>query len=233
MIMTTHKKIRKLGILGGIGPEASSYFYAEIIRRLRERGLIHQNADYPQIVLNSVNAPELVSNDVTDEMLEPYAQGILELVSLKPDYIVMACNTIHLFRDRLIKRSGYTNISNISEIVSETLKATSGSICVMGTASTVSSGLYYVAGRAYVNPDGDQLSEIGAIVVDYNATGEVKKNKEKLLKIIQRQKDKGAGIFIAGCTEVSELLHGVKSVELVDALELLIEDTIQRISTSA
>lgn len=219
-----------LGILGGIGPEATSYFYSEIIRRLRENGNITRNTDYPQIIINSINAPELVSAEVTDNMLEPYAQGITELASLKPDYIVMVCNTIHLFRDRLIEHSGYAEISDMAQIVSTALTLIPGSICVMGTDRTVSSGLYNMPGREYVNPDTEQLTLIGRVVVNYNSTGEVKKNRDALMEIVKNRRAAGADIFIAGCTEVAELLRDHKSsMALVDTLELLVADTVRRI----
>jgi|SRR3989344_4104362 len=221
--------MKKIGILGGIGPEASIYFYSEIIRRLRERGAIHRNADYPQIIITSINAPELVSMEVTDEMLAPYVGGIKELALLKPECIIMACNTIHLFRDRLIKQSGYTNISDISLVVATALEKSPGTICVLGTAATVTSDLYALAGRDFSNPDENELKEIGEVVVSYNATGEMAKNKEVLLRIAENHRNKGAGIFIAGCTEVSELLRGEKTITLIDTLELLIEDTLHRV----
>ena len=220
----------KFGILGGIGPEASSYFYAEIIKRLRDRGFIRRNADYPQIVINNLNAPELVSMDVTDEMLAPYVEGIKELALHKPEYIVMACNTIHLFRDQLIIKSGYANISDISKVVSDALEKTPGTICVLGTAATVTSGLYAIPGRDFSNPDENELKEIGEVIVSYNASGELSKNKETLLGIVKNHQQQGASIFIAGCTEVSEVLREVGGVNLVDTLELLIENTIERIT---
>jgi aspartate racemase len=224
--------MKTLGILGGIGPEASSYFYAEIIRRLRESGTIHKNVDYPQIFINSINAPELVSLEVTDEMLDPYVRGVTELASLMPDFIVMACNTIHLFRDRLIKQSGYKNISDLSQIVSVALAKTTGPISVIGTPTTVSSGLYRIAGRIHIDPSPEELQEIGDVVVNYNATGEIPKNKSILMHIIESRRVAGAEIFIAGCTEISELLRGIQDILLVDTLELLIEDTLRLIQSA-
>ncbi len=223
--------MKTLGILGGIGPEASSYFYAEVIRRLRESGAIRRNTDYPQIFINSINAPELVSLEVTDELLEPYARGIIELASLKPDYIVMVCNTIHLFRERLIRASDYEKISDLSQIVGAALAHMPGTTCVVGTAATVTSGLYHVPGRIYTNPDDTQLAEIGNIVISYNASGEVENNRAALQRIIQERHIAGADIFIAGCTEISELLRGVKGFTILDTLELIIQDTVQRIQT--
>ncbi|HWP61670.1 MAG TPA: aspartate/glutamate racemase family protein [Candidatus Paceibacterota bacterium] len=223
----------KLGILGGIGPEASCYFYAEIIKRLQERGRIRRNADYPQIIINSINAPELTTLQVTDEMLAPYVEGLKELAALQPDYIVMACNSIHVFREQLIKQSGYSNISDVAQIVAKAVGQRKGKICTLATPATVISGLYNIPGREYSDPAESELIEIGNVVANYNATGEIKKNKEMLMRIANAHQKDGASIYIAGCTEVSELLRSENDITLIDTLELLIEDTLQRIQPEA
>ena len=50
----------KIGILGGIGPEATGEFYNKLIKRLQEKDLIKSNKDFPQIFINSIPAPELI-----------------------------------------------------------------------------------------------------------------------------------------------------------------------------
>lgn len=222
----------KLGILGGIGPEASTYVYTELIRRLRDSGAIRHNGDYPHIIVNSINPPELVSLEVNDTQLAPYIDGVKELAATGVDYIMMACNTIHLFRERLIAQSGFSNISDISQIVSEALKPIQGSLCVLGTPATISSGLYTFENKTYANPEGVALSDIASVVVNYNATGETAQNKEILLRIVRDCRKRGASVFIAGCTEISELLRGETELVVVDTLELLIQDTLQRICQS-
>lgn len=221
--------MKKIGILGGIGPEATSYFYTQLIQRVRGAGNVRRNIDYPQIIINSMNAPELVSPVASKDDLEPYIRGIRELALLNPEYIVMACNTIHLFRDEIIEQSGYEKISDIKQIVTQRLATVPGTISVIGTQLTVSGGLYTDPERTYINPDARQLALIGEVVVNYNAHGETLENKKKLLEIIGQKKQDGADVFIAGCTEVSELLQGETNDTIIDTLELLIDDTVQRI----
>ncbi len=58
--------MKKIGILGGIGPEATGHFYLKLIKRLQETGRIKRNTDYPQIIINSIPAPELVDEKIQD-----------------------------------------------------------------------------------------------------------------------------------------------------------------------
>src|SRR3989338_9160267 len=90
-----------IGILGGIGPEATGLFYLALIRRLQEQGLIRRNQDFPRIVINSIPAPELVQDSPSQDDLRPYLDGLKALDRLGVDFIVMVCNTIHLYHDRL------------------------------------------------------------------------------------------------------------------------------------
>src|SRR3989338_5655614 len=91
----------KIGVLGGIGPEATGLFYLKLIKRLQDSGLIRDNQDFPQIIINSIPAPELIFDKVENTDLEVYENGIQELDKMNPDFIVMVCNTIHLYHQSL------------------------------------------------------------------------------------------------------------------------------------
>ncbi len=88
-------------MLGGIGPEATGEFYSKLIRSLQEKKLIKNNKDFPHIIINSIPAHELISHKISDEELKPYIEGLKELDKFGVDFIVMVCNTIHLFYDEL------------------------------------------------------------------------------------------------------------------------------------
>ncbi|MBI4150221.1 hypothetical protein HY488_02335, partial [Candidatus Woesearchaeota archaeon] len=79
----------RLGVLGGIGPEATGTFYLKLIAQLQNKGLIQRNEDFPQIIINSIPAPELIFDHIDEIDLLPYVQGIKELDAMKPDLIVM------------------------------------------------------------------------------------------------------------------------------------------------
>ena len=80
-------KTIKIGVLGGIGPEATATFYFELIQRLQAEGLVKDNTDFPQILINSIPAPELVFNKTTEKDLRPYEEGLKELDSFGVDFI--------------------------------------------------------------------------------------------------------------------------------------------------
>ena len=61
-------KYRKtLGILGGMGPEASEYLYRTLIALSIKHFGAKNNDDFPEIVLQSVPVPDFISNEKAKE----------------------------------------------------------------------------------------------------------------------------------------------------------------------
>ena len=48
--------MKKIGLIGGIGPESTLDYYRRIIRAFQER----KSADYPEIVIYSANLTEIL-----------------------------------------------------------------------------------------------------------------------------------------------------------------------------
>jgi aspartate racemase len=214
---------QKIGLLGGIGPQATGYFYSSLITKLKNSGKINSNADFPNIIINSINAPELTGSKVTIQQLQPYIDGIKQLAMHKPDYILMVCNTIHLYRDLLIQESGYANILSLRAIVEKyLLNYSNHTICVLGTSSTIQRGLFDFENIEYINPDDFQLEKIGKIIENYNMTGEIELNLSHLIGIISDLRSKGVSMFLIACMELSELLNHDLMNEYISTLDIMV-----------
>ncbi len=118
----------KLGILGGIGPVATGNFYLNLIRKLQQSGKIKCNSDFPQIIINSIPALELLGKrpDFT-----AYQKGTDELNSFGVDIIFIVCNTANLFP----YRSG-AKIADLRALVKKRISnMKQSSIVVLGSRS--------------------------------------------------------------------------------------------------
>ena len=51
-----------IGIIGGMGPQASAEFYRVLIHRARKQYGAHENNDYPEILIDSVPVPDFLSD---------------------------------------------------------------------------------------------------------------------------------------------------------------------------
>lgn len=168
----------RIGVLGGIGPEATAEFYTKLIRELQKSGFIKSNKDFPQIVINSVPAPELVYEKITDADLSFYLAGLRELDSFGVDFIVMVCNTIHLFYDNLQSQIK-TPILDLRKMVENTIKERGiNSVLVLGTPSTIDKGLYDFVGVTSIKPTKNETEQLSTAIFNFN-NGTNKENQSK------------------------------------------------------
>lgn len=205
----------KIGILGGIGPEATGNFYLRLINKIQEIG-IKDNRDFPQIVINSIPAPELIYDRILNKDLDYYIKGLKELEKLKVDFIVMVCNTIHLYLDKLQSKIKIPIINLRRELNDYLIKENIKKITVLGTPNTIKK-LYRFKGIESVDINKDEINQLSKIIFNFNKG--IKENKE-LLKIVKKYSKK-SDMIILGCTELAVMLKD-KNIKKIDPMEVLL-----------
>lgn len=211
--------------MGGIGPEATGIFYNKLIKRLQEKGLIKNNRDYPQIFINSIPAPELIYDKISKKDLNLYIEGLKQLEENKVDFIVMVCNTIHLFYGKLQKeiKTPILDLRNeLKKILAENKIKT---VTVLGTPSTIKKGLYKFDGIKYLNPSVKEMKQLTDSIFNFNKGNETNKQTEVVKKICQKYLEKGSEIVVLGCTELALMLSN-KNLPTIDTIDVLVESTI-------
>lgn len=212
----------RIGLLGGLGPISTGVFYNLLIDKLQKSGHINSNIDFPNIIINSIPAPELTSADISNSLIVPYINGLKLLQSLNGDIIFMICNSIHVYFDAVKKSSGATNLISIRDVVQKKLETYKDrTICVLGMPSTVNSGLYSYESLHYANPDTEELKQLGEMVNQYNSLGNRKLASKTLNNIISKKKREGADVFLLACTEVSAIAKDIKGTLFEDTLEIM------------
>ncbi len=218
----------RIGVLGGIGPEATAEFYSKLIKSLQENKLIKNNKDYPQIIINSIPAPELIYDKISDNDLEPYIKGLKELESFKVDFIVMVCNTIHLYYNRLQKEIN-TPILDLRKEVRELLKIKRmKSVLVIGTPHTIKQGLYRFKGIKTFEPSNKELRRLSKAIFNFNKGFNKEIQIKKVKKICKKYLNKGAEYVILGCTEFAVMLSK-ENIPKINTIDILAESVIKRI----
>src|SRR3989344_5907370 len=96
------KTQKTIGILGGMGPQASSYLYDLIIEKaIKKYGVIH-NEDFPSIVIFSVAVPDFISNkNRQKKALILLKQKVLDANKIGISCLSIVCNTAHLLLPKL------------------------------------------------------------------------------------------------------------------------------------
>lgn len=98
------KKIinKKIGIIGGIGPQATEFIYKKIIQFSQIKYSAKNNDDYPYIVIESLPIPDFISNK--NNLLKA-KQMLFETIKILEKAgatkLVIASNTVHILLHEL------------------------------------------------------------------------------------------------------------------------------------
>lgn len=214
----------KIGVLGGIGPEATGKFYLSLINKMQK--YVNKNEDFPQIIINSIPAPELIYENVEKDKLKSYIEGLKELDGC--DFIVMVCNTVHLFYDEFQKCVKTPIIDLREEVKKEIFKKGIKNITVIGTPTTINSGLYEFEGINYHNPDADEQKMLTESIFNFNKGNDKNNQKKKAEMIINKYMSNGSECVILGCTEFGVMLEDMK-IPKINTIEVLVDIVVNKI----
>lgn len=214
----------KIGVLGGIGPEATGEYYLRLVRGLQQTGLIKDNTDFPQISVNSIPAPELVGT-ISAEQLEPYKTGLRELDKSYVNAIVMVCNTIHLYLEELQKEIRAPIMDLRQKVKERLVRDGVKRVTVLGTPSTINQGLYRFDGIDAIDLSPQEIEALSNAIFRYNK-GDNKNAQVQLVEAAARKYlERGADAILLGCTEFAVMLKDV-DIPKIDTLDVLVEGTI-------
>ena len=216
-----------IGVLGGIGPEATGDFYIKLFRRLQQDGTIKKNTDYPQVVINSIPAPELIYEYIKDDELRPYIRGLKQLDEFGVDIIVMVCNTIHLYYKQL-QEVVATPILNLKEELRKKLEHEGiKKISIIGTPNTIRQGLYRFDGIETIDPSNVDIKALSNAIHNFNIGKDKDKQREITEEIATRYLVQGAEKIVLGCTEFAVMLEN-SNLPKINTIDVLVDSVACR-----
>jgi len=216
-----------IGVLGGIGPEATGIFYRQFIEKLQNKGIIRKNCDFPQIIINSVPAPELIYDTITDEDIQPYHDGLQELDSFNADFIVMVCNTIHLFHKELQSKLNSPILDLREELKRILIQKDIESVLILGTPLTIKRELYKFEGIQCYTPTEEEMSMLSDAIFSFNRGINKDEQVKKVSVICRKYLDQGAQKVILGCTEFAAMLENTE-LPTINTIDVLVDATVNK-----
>lgn len=223
----TQEKI--VGILGGMGPEATVELMRRIVARTPAQGdndhihcIVDQNSKVPNrtaAIAGHIPSAGPVLADMA-RRLEAYGA----------DMLCMPCNTAHYYLDAIRAASSLPFVDMLQctalRVRQQAPKATQAAVlCTTGTRST---GLYEqrlaAQGITAVYPQPMEQEQISAIIAGVKAGQDTGPLKEQFQHIMNSMYAQGIPVCIAACTELSVICppHMEKGL-VVDALDALVD----------
>ena len=224
------KKSPVLGILGGLGPMATVYFY-ELLTRHTDAAC---DQDHIDIIINShASTPDrsaFITGRSDDDPLSVMVEDIRRMKTYGADLVAIPCNTAHYFYDKL-KASTDLPILNIMEETASCLASLGVRRAgILATDGTVYSGTYdrflSAHGIDCIRPTLEDQKSIMRIIYDDIKNGR-DPDVDTFLAVSARLRDAGADVLILGCTELSLIKkHYPLPPYFIDSLDVLAASTI-------
>ncbi len=220
---------KTIGILGGMGPEATAYFYELIVKQTKAekdqdhiRAIIYSNPEIPPrtdaILGKGPNPTPLL------------VEGFQRLKDAGADFVVMPCVTAHYFYPEVRDQVDIPFISLLDESVNWAKEEVpdlrkAGLVASSGTLdSRLFHDVFVQADIEIIQPEEEEQNRVMEAI--FGPRG-IKAGftsgfpKETLVNIAKMLVARGADAIIAGCTEVPLVLQDQDiPVHLIDPLRI-------------
>lgn len=219
-----------LGLVGGVGVGAASYYYQELAKAHVERGavlnlvMVHADANR---VLRWAAAGET-------DLLAEYLSGLIgRMADAGAQLAVIPAVTPHICEPRLREITPLPLMSLVEEIVREIGVRTVKRVALLGTRFTVETGMFdRLQGVEVIRPSADEIDEIHAAYLEIVSAGRGTEDLyQRLRRIAHRlcERDGVETIILAG-TELSLVFHpGNTDFPCIDGARLHLDAILRRV----
>ena len=224
-----------IGVLGGMGPEATVDFFAKVVSLTPAR----KDQEHLRIIID--NNPKIP--DRTEAILSKNSKLIVpaltetarNLERAGADFIAIPCNTAHYFYNDIARAVSIPVLHMIKEVGKSVQAILPGcqKIGLLGTSGTVSSGLYQIEmkgrGIEVISPAPEYQARVMEAILMIKS-GTHKDKAEAALKKIGNmliEKYQAEGIIL-GCTDIPLVIgRDDFSVPVFDSNWVLAEATVK------
>lgn len=223
--------MRKIGVLGGMGPEATIYFMQQVVDAVQAR----DDADHiPLLVDNNTQVPSRIKAILEGGGEDPgpvLAQMARGLVGAGAEALVMPCNTAHYYAGQVADATDMPFLNMIDLSCAEAARiAPGGKVGLLGSPALQQVGVFETAlagaglTPVYAAEQGRALATIRSI----KAQGPSEFAAHTLTDICTRMVTDGADVICICCTEFSLLAAEIDAkVPMFDALQVLVNATVE------
>ena len=231
--------MKRLGIVGGLGPESTIDYYRRILEGCRKAGA----TESPSIVIDSLDVQRglyLSGND--HKGLVEYVMGSIErLTAAGVDFIAIAANTPHLVFDELASRSRVELVSIVEACAAEAKRLGLKRLLLLGTRFTMEAPFYpEVFARHDINitaPSESDRRWVHDRYVNQLLKGEFKdETRQEIVSFITRMRTEHAldGVIMGG-TELTILIPAptIDGIPVLDTTALHVGAIVGRLVQTA
>lgn len=223
--------MRTVGIIGNLGPATTAEIYLRVNNAFRESEEV-----YPGVIIDGVSFPyrleqEIIIEERNEEgMLQYVISSAKRLEGSGADFIVLPCNTLHVFIDELREAVSVPVVSIVEETAIVLSARRVSRVGLLATTKTITEHLYQKVLKEFsiesVLPDGAQQANVSKAIYQFLSYGEPT-GKRSVVDTAKMLHQKGAQAIVLGCTDlqnfttVSEL-----TIPVIDTVTVLTDKII-------
>ncbi len=227
--------MKTVGIIGGLGPETTSEFYLDIVFSCQKKS----KTTRPEIIIASVPLPyeieeDAISKNIGIERILPFlTTEAKKLEKAGADFIIMPCNSLHVFIKEIRQAVTIPVLSIIEETVKFLKENNFNKVGIVSTSATIQNKLYENAFEenkiVYVTPDSFQQAKMGKFIMNLVTGQQNNKDREDLIKIINDFENKNVDCVMLACTDLQLLIPKHPTLKIFDTMKILAEATVREI----
>jgi aspartate racemase len=227
--------MKSVGIIGGLGPETTSNFYLEVLFGCQKVNRIRR----PLIVIGSVPLDfeierDAIGHNIGIERCLPFLiEEAKRLESAGVDFLVMPCNSLHLFIGEIREAVTIPVLSIVEQTVNYLVKNKVDKIGLISTSATIENQVYEVIlkknGITYITPEAGQRARIDAIIQRLINGEHIADDRLYLIEVADQLFEKGATQVALACTDLQLLNPVSDKVVIFDTMKLIASSTVNHV----
>lgn len=223
-----------LGVIGGLGSETGCRFCLNVNNQFK---LLTKRQ--PHILLDNLPISQeaerrLITGGPSEEHLDLLMESVQRFNELDAEVIVIACNTVHVFIDKLRKMSTTPILSIIEETAKKCHELHLAKVGLLGSTKTVQSGIHSKELKkldieVVIPNEADQHFVSECIIRIINNQGS-DDDRKIIVEIIRKLEKEGATGIILGCTDLPLLLSGQDAnIPIISTMRVLEDSAIKHL----
>ena len=226
--------MRKLGLIGGTGPESTVPYYRGIVFAVQR-----ETGNFPPLTIESVSVFDVLRlcgageyEKLTGYLLE----AVRNLAGAGAEVAALTGNTPHIVFDRLQALSPIPLVSMVEATCRETVRRGLDRVGLLGTIFTMEEEFFRVPfreqGIQVTVPTRAEREYLNRVIADELELGTVREESRArvLAKLERMAREDGIQAVILGCTELPMLLSDRNSpVPCLDTMEIHINTLVGEI----
>lgn len=226
--------MKKIGLVGGTGPESTIMYYKELNSKIDEAT---GSRNMPELSIESVNfrkAWELVSTEQYKELADYLSEKVNKLAGSGAEIIALTAATMHIVFEEIENNTNISLVSIPKTVCNEVIKKGYKKVGLLGTIFTMEQDYMkkdlLQAGIDVIVPDKTDRELVAKRIYEELELGIVKESTlQELNEIIKKmQKMHEIEAIVLGCTELPLILNNDNcALPCLDSVAIHIEELIE------